>query len=544
MNNHEKVYIFGHQKPDTDSVCSAISLAYLKRCLGINATPRILGSVNNETKFVLDYFKVKTPKYLNDVRGQIRDVSYLEDYYVFEDTSIWNSYKLMNKNNASGVPVVDKDKKLTGLVTNLDITKMVLDKSINTIDTKYEDILKVLDAKEVLKFDDEISGKIITSVSSRIPLGKIDITSDTILITDNEPIVISYAIHAKAKLIILVNDAKIERVYDVERARKNKINIISTKLNSFEVDRLIMFSNYIKTIVNIKDIISFDPYTYISDFNIVHGREKYTNYPIVDKQKVCLGMLRVDDISNKTKKKVILVDHNLKDQSVIGLDEAEIIEVIDHHNLGGTLSTSTPISFRNMTVGSTCTIVYNMYLENHIEMPRYIAGLIMSGILSDTLILKSPTTTDMDREIVKHISSSLGINYEEYGLSMFKAGSSLENKKIEDIILDDFKHYNINNNTIGIGQVYTTNFDDIKERLDEYISSLDELTNVRGYLFSAIFVTDIIRDGSYIIFSSNADKYLKDSYDLEIIEEGHFFEGFVSRKKQMLPPILELLERK
>lgn len=537
--DNEKVYIFGHQKPDTDSVCSAISLAYLKRKMGVNATPRILGSINKETKYVLEYFKVKTPKYLNDVKTQIRDINYLEDYFVKSDSSILKTYKKMSKNNTSGIPVVDDNNKLIGLVTLNDITKFLLNRK-KVLSTSFNNLLEILEGKSLLKIDEEIEGSIISFVSSKIPLGNINIDNNTILITSFDNLLINYAIHSRVKLIILTDNSNIDS-NTLEKAKRNNVNIISTKLDMFTISNLIYFTNYISKITKKEDVISFNKYTYLSDFNIINNKFKHNNYPIINKDKTCIGMIKTDDVNNKTKKKVILVDHNLKDQSVVGLDEAEIIEVIDHHNLSGNLSTSSPINYRNMVVGSTCTIIYNIFLENNIEIPKYIAGLILSGILSDTLILKSPTTTEIDKKVVKNLGRELNINYLEYGLNMFKAGSSLENKKIEDIIREDFKNYLIGKNMIGISQVFTTDFNYIKKDLNSYIDALDSITSNKEYLFTVLFVTDIIKNGSYIIYSNGARKYLEECFDIENLKQTHFFEKLVSRKKQLLPPILDTL---
>lgn len=544
MNNKEKIYIFGHRKPDTDSVCSAIALAHLKQQLGVNATPRILSSLNNETKFVLNYFDVKAPKYLNDVRLQIRDVNFKKNFFVNENKSIGTCYSIMENDNVSGIPVVDDNNKLKGLVTLKDIARDMLRGNYTELNTSYDNILEILEAEELLRFDDEIKGNIlVASYRSTTFMENIKLDSDTVLIVGDRHSILEYAVNSKIKLIILVGNGDIKEEH-LNVAKEKGVNIIRTKFNSFRASKLIGFSNYIKNIVTATKPTSFDLFSYLSDFNEVNNDLKHTNYPIIDKNENCMGMIRMVDVSEKRRKKVILVDHNQKAQSAVGLDEADIVEVIDHHNLGGDLSTSMPINFRNMAVGSTCTIVYNMFLENNITIPKDIAGLILSGILSDTLILKSPTTTDIDVEVVNSLSKMLDINYEEYGLEMFKAGSSLKGKSIEDVIFEDFKSYSINDNTISIGQVYTTNFDEIYSSIDKYIEVINKVSENNNYLITAIFVTDIIKNGSYIMFNSNAQNYLSDSFNIENLEQGHYFDGFVSRKKQMLPPILEVLDKK
>lgn len=543
INSEAKIYVFGHRKPDTDSVCSSIALAYLKQQLGMNATPRILSNVNNETKFVLDYFHIKMPKYLNDVRLQIRDAGYKKDFFVDEEKSIGSVYNIMESANASGIPIVDKNNKLTGLVTLKDIARDMINGNYTKICTSYDNILEVLKAEQILKFNDEIKGNILlASYRSTTFRENVRLDKDTILIVGDRHSILEYAVESKVKLIIVVGNGEIkDRHLDI--AKDNKVNIIRTSLDSFNTSKLIGFTNYIKNIVTAKEPISFDIFSYLSDFIEVNNKTKHTNYPIIDKNKQCLGMIRMIDINEKRRKQVILVDHNQKSQSVIGLEEADIIEVIDHHNLGD-ITTSMPINFRNMAVGSTCTIVYNMFLENNVEIPKDIAGLLISGILSDTLILKSPTTTTIDKMAVDDLEIISEVNYEKYGFEMFKCGSSLKNRNIEEVIFEDLKIYSINDSTIGIGQVYTTNFDEIYSSIDKYIDTIDNISKNNGYLITAIFVTDIIKNGSYLIYNRSARHYLSDSFDIPNIEQGHYFDGFVSRKKQMLPPIIEVLEKK
>ena len=237
-----------------------------------------------------------------------------------------------------------------------------------------------------------------------------------------------------------------------------------------------------------------------------------------------------------------MVDHNEKEQSVDGLDEATIVEVVDHHKLG-TVATNQPINFRNMAVGSSNTIIYNLFKENKVIIPSNIAGVMLSGILSDTLILKSPTTTKLDVEAVNELSLLANINYQEYGYEMFKAGSSLEGIDKEDIIYQDFKNFNYNNDKIGVGQVFTTDVDYILNNKEEYIDLINKIALDKDYKIVLLFITDIIKNGSYVLYNDTAQDIVMESYDLDRIKQGHYLKDVVSRKKQMIPPILETLEK-
>ena len=537
------VYIFGHKKPDTDSICASISFSYLKNKLGFNTLPMTLGNINNETKFVLNYFNIEAPKYLNDVKLQIKDISYKKGCFINEKKSILDGYYYMHENRISGLPIVDDEKKLVGLVTLKELAKDFIEGDFHKLNTSYENILKTLNGEEVLKFDEEITGNILAaSFRSTTFLQTVKLKTDDILIVGDRHSILEYAVNSKVKLIIVVGDGEIHDKH-IEIARKNKVNIIRTPFDTYKTTKLVNLSNYIENVIFSPTPVTFNENDYYTQFVDISSKLGHTNYPIVNNKNVCLGLLPiavVDKNENKTEKRVILVDHNEKEQSVDGLDEARIIEIVDHHKLG-TLATNLPINFRNMAVGSTNTIIFNIYKENEVEIPKNIAGIMLSGILSDTLILKSPTTTSLDKEAVDALASIAGVDYYIYGMEMFKAGSSLEGKTTEEIIYEDFKKFNYNNINIGIGQVTTTDIDFIMNNKEEYIKSLNEISE--NYQIVALFITDIIKNGSYILFNDSAKETLRDSFNLNDLKQGHYFAGVVSRKKQIIPPILENLEK-
>ena len=249
----------------------------------------------------------------------------------------------------------------------------------------------------------------------------------------------------------------------------------------------------------------------------------------------------ITDLSEKHPKKVILVDHNETMQSADGIEEAEILEIIDHHNLGS-ITTKSPINFTNMAVGSTCTIVYTMYKDRGLELPKEIAGALLSGILSDTLILRSPTTTELDRIAVKELAKISSVNYQEYGMNLLKAGTSLEGMTKEDVLYNDFKVYTVNGKSFALGQFFTMNFDEIEKDLDDYVHVLNEVSESNHYALLALYVTDIVRNGSYIIFNTKGKDLLEVAYNLPNISEGEFIAGTISRKKHVVPTIMPIFE--
>lgn len=539
----EKIYVFGHRKPDTDSVCAAISYANLKKELGFSVEPFILSAINKETKYALNYFKVKEPRYLNDVKLQLKDINYHKGYFLNEKKSIFDSYVYMLNEGITGVPIVDDNNVFKGIVTIKDLAHAFIDSKVESLETSYDNLLNVLNAEEVNRVDDEIVGKILAaSYRSTTFINTVKLTSDDILIVGDRHSVIEYAVNAKVKMIILSGFSEIKEEH-IKIAKENGVNIIRSSYDTYHIAKLISLANYIKTMRKRRgDSVYFDENSYVDDILDVNKKLRHTNYPVINsKTGKCLGLLRITDLDSKNPKKVILVDHNEEKQSAEGLNEAEILEIIDHHNLSS-LSTASPINFRNMAVGSSNTIIYSLYKERNIEIPKEIAGLMLSGIVSDTLILKSPTTTDLDRKAVKELASIAGVDYEEYGLNLIKAGTSLEGMSYEDVLYNDFKLYTVDDKTLGIGQFFTTNFDDIKKDMDAYLDTLDREAEANNYSLIALYITDIIKNGSYVLFNRKAKEIMNNTYDKEM-EEGEYIQDCVSRKKNVVPLIMDSFEK-
>lgn len=536
----EKVYIFGHQNPDTDSVTSAISLSYLKNKLGMNTEPRVLGHINKETKFALDYFNQKEPKYLNDVKLQLKDVEYHKGLYIDENESIINVYNYLNEKGVTGTPIVNCGNTYRGIVTVKDIAKELMTGSFEKLDASYNNILSAIDGEEVLKFDEDIKGNIlVASYKSTTFLNNVKLNEDNILIVGDRHSIIENAVNSKIKLLIITGSGEIKEEH-LKTAKYNKVNVIRTKNDSFTTSKLINLSNSISSILKEDTSKIFRENDYYSDFIEASKKLKHNNYPILNSDDECLGLIRITEIVKKNNKEVMLVDHQEKEQSVIGLDEASILEIVDHHKIGN-INTNNPINFRNMTVGSTNTILYFMYDESNIGIPKDIAGIMLSGILSDTLCLQSPTTTSLDKKVVESLSKIAGVDYEKYALEMFKAGTSLEGLTKEEVVKSDFKSFPVGDEKIAIGQVFTLDVDRIFDELDSYIEKLEEINTKEGYKFIVLAITDILKNGSYILYTSDAKKVLENVYNLEDIKQGYYVDGLVSRKKQILPAILDVL---
>lgn len=535
-----KTLIFGHRKPDTDSVMSAIGLSYLKNQLGDNTEARVLGDINKESTFALDFFGLTKPKYLNDVKLQLKDIKYHKGFFIKETDSIYDGYQAMLREELTGVPIVKDNNIFSGLVTIKDLSHAVINENIEELYTSYDNLLNVLKGEEIYRAEDEIEGRILVAAyRSTTVLSNITFGPDDILIVGDRHSVIEYAVTSGVKLIVLSGNSYIKEEH-VLIAKNKGVNIIRTAYDTYHVSRLIALANYIKTMNRNYNPIKFIETDFVTDIIDVNNKQKHTNYPVIDKKGRCLGLLKITDLSDKNPKNVILVDHNEKLQSVEGLEEANILEIFDHHNLGS-ITTNIPINFRNVAVGSTCTIVYTLFREKNIEIPRSIAGALLSGILSDTLILRSPTATERDRKAIVELARLAEVDYEDYGMKLLKSGTSLAGMSKEDVLYNDYKIYTVNDKKFAIGQFFTMNFDEIEEELNEYIKVLDNVAEGNDYSLVALYVTDIIKNGSYIIYNEKGQNIVNLAYDRDIVE-GEFIPLVVSRKKHVVPTIMEVLE--
>ena len=537
----EKVYIFGHRNPDTDSVTAAITLSYLKNKLGMNTVPAVLSSINKESKYALQKFNTPEPIFLNDVNIKIKDLKYTKTYTVKEEDSIYEAYFRMNRAQVSKIPVVDREKNLLGILSMKDIAKDQFSFNYSFVEATYNNICEVIKGKELTKFDDNITGNLIVAAyKSTTFMEEINLDKDSILIVGNRHSILEYAVNSGIKLIVITGNGEIKKEH-LDIANKNKVNIIVTPYNTLEATKVFSLCNNVTTILNTEKVLCVNENDDINEFIKIANKTRYSYYPVLDRKNRCMGIIRLSDVSFSHKKNVILVDHNSYEQSAIGLEDANILEIIDHHNIG-TIGTNMPISFRNMPVGSTNTIIYNLYKENRIAIPKNIAGLMLSGILSDTLILRSPTTTDYDRLAVEALSKFLKLDYKKYGYDMIKAGSSLEGMTMEQVLYKDYKNYNIGDDRVGLGQVITMDIKEVLNQKDEYIKLLNAVANNNNYLFVCLFVTDVFENGTYVLYSDRAKEILESAFSIKDIGQGHFLKGIISRKKQILPVLMNDME--
>lgn len=529
--------IFGHKNPDTDSITSAIALSYLKNQLGYKTQPYSLDVINRETRYVLNYFGVKEPEIIENVKIQLKDLELDITEGISPDKSIIDAFNVFKNKNIKTVPVVDKRKHLIGIVTMNDIASGFINSNIYELDTKLTNLVDCLGGEILTRANESIQGKIAV-IAYYIESAIKELSEYEIVIVGDRYDVIEEAINNKVKLIVITGGKEIPAKY-INLAKKNNVSIISVDKDTYTTAKLINQSNLISTIMRNEGIVQFNENDYLTEVMEEMINSNYRNYPVVNQNGEYLGLVNKNELINPHKKKIILVDHNEYSQSADGIKEAEIIEVVDHHKIGD-IATDAPINFRNSPVGSTCTIIYNMMKENNIQIPYDMAGLLLSGIISDTLMLKSPTTTDIDRCVLKELNDILKLDIEKYTLEMLKAGTSLEGFNEKEIFHQDFKEFNIEEYKIGISQVFTLDIESILSKKNDFLDYIQKVQKQNGYYFTLMVVTDVMKEGSYLFFNEENKKIIEKAFEVNP-EEGVFIEDILSRKKQVVPKISHAL---
>lgn len=457
MNNH--LYIFGHKNPDTDSVCSSIAYAEFKNKTGeLPAVAYRLGEINTETKFILDHFGVDQPPLLETVKTQVNDLNIDKIAPVAPDISIKTAWNLMKKNRIKMLPIVDNNELLSGVTSVSNITTSYMDIWDNTIlsksKTKVESIIDTLNGhpEYISEENKNYKGKIIVAAMHPDNIKEI-LENGDIVICGNREDSQRFVIEKGASLLIITGGHTASAAI-LTTARKHNCSVLTTPYDTFTASRLITQSIPIEYVMTKKNIISFKTDDFVEEIKDIMLETRYRSYPVLNNENRVIGAISRYHLISKNKKKVILLDHNEKQQSVHGLEDAEITEIIDHHRIAD-VETGLPIYFRNEPVGSTSTIIGSIFFENSIRPSKKVAGILSAAIISDTLLLKSPTATPVDELVLKRLSQIADLDIESFAKKMFKAGTSLEGKSAEEIFYQDFKTFTLNSLKIGVSQVST-----------------------------------------------------------------------------------------
>ena len=542
------VYVVGHKNPDTDSICAAIAYARLKtKMTGGEYIACRAGNVNGETQFVLDHFGVEPPMLISDVRTQVRDIEIRRMESVNRDISLKTAWKLMSDAKVVTLPVTENDY-LDGLITTGDIVGSymdVYDSSILSLArTSYKNIVETLEGKMLVGDINDATdkGKVLIAVANPDVLEK-HIEPGDVIILGNRYETQLCSIEMNAGCIIVCEGAEVS-ISIQNQAREHGCKIISTPHETFTVARLINQSLPIRYFMKTSDLVTFHLDDYIDDIKPVMAQLRHRYFPVLDENEVYVGMLSQRNFIGASKKQVILVDHNEKSQAVNGIESADLLEIIDHHRLG-TVQTVGPVYFRNQPLGSTSTIVYIMYKEQGFDIDVSTAGLLCSAIISDTLLYRSPTCTDMDRMAGEDLAEIAGINPESYAQEMFRAGSNLSKRTPEQILHQDFKRFNAGKLTFAVGQITSMAADELEEIKGRIMSDLEKEPAAGGFDMVFFMLTNIVRESSEVLFAGDGAQNALESAFGKKSENGNSvtLEGVVSRKKQLLPNIVEALQQ-
>lgn len=543
----EKIYVIGHKNPDTDSICSAIAYADLRqKVTGQVHEAKRAGHVNDETAYVLDRFGVEAPKLLTDVRLQVRDLDIHEMQGLKPNASIRDTWERMRQEQAKTLPIV-KDDELVGVVSTGDIAKSYMDvydsEILSKARTQYRNIVKTLDGTMITGNEHGyfMRGKVAIGASSPNLMEEFIEKDDLVILGDREEAQ-ACAVNIDASCMVICKDAEVSPKL-IQKAKEQSIVIIQTPYDTFTTARLINQSIPVKFYMTSGPLTMFRMNDYVDDIKDIMAKKRFRDFPILDRHGRFKGFISRRRFLGASKKKVILVDHNERSQAVDGIEEAEIIEIIDHHRLGD-IETVSPITFRNQPVGCTATIINQMYEENEIEVPREIAGLLCGAIISDTLLFRSPTCTPLDERTAKKLAKISDIDLEQMAQEMFNAGSNLKGKSAEDICFQDFKQFTVNDTIFGVGQITSMSKEElaaIRDMMTEHLPKVLEAHNLNMIYF---MLTDILAESTELLcVGTGARGIALSAFDLPDNAKSLILKGVVSRKKQLIPVLVETMQR-
>ena len=546
MRKSEKVFIIGHKNPDTDSICAAIAYADIKNrtTQGIRYIPKRAGQINEETEYVLKRFGVRAPGYMPNVGTQVEDMDIHELPLFDKSMSLKSAWEFMRKDDVSTLPISDPEGHLEGLITVGDITQVYMDASENTLlsdaNTPYKRIAETIQGT-ILTGDPEgifTEGRVRICVSSLQDMPAFFNKKDMVIMGDREEDHLEALSIGVSCIILGLNMTVTDNV--LKQAKQKKTVLISSPLDPFTIARLINHSIPIGHVMKTRNLISFSTEDFTDDIQDVMIKKRHQAFPVIDNKGVCVGTISRRNFLDMHKKKVILVDHNEKGQAADNIEDAEILEIIDHHKLGS-LETMTPIYFRNKPLGSTCTIMYEYYNDQKLEISPKMAGLLCSAIISDTLMFRSPTCTLKDKMAAGALALIAGIDIPTHAKEMFRAGSNLADKTPDQIFYQDYKKFIADDDLVfGVGQISSMDEDDlqmIKEQLLPFLKVESQRNNVERVYF---MLTNILEESTELIyFGEGAEELVRAAFHKKPVGDSFILPGIVSRKKQLIPAMMK-----
>ena len=543
------ILVIGHKSPDTDSICAAIAYARLKNQLDGAHTyePCRAGLINRETQFVLDYFHVPEPRLCTDVSPQLQDVDFRHEPGVLPQLSLRRAWFTIRDRNVDTLCVVDEGNHLQGLVTVRDMAKVnmdLIDENLLTrTETSYQNVAETLDAQVVVppQPGQLVEGRIVIASGSAETMGDAIAKGDVVILAGRSDAQLA-AIEGSAGCIVVCGGAQVSQSI-LTLARDKGCIVMTTPLSTYAAGQMIVQASPVRFYMNSENLMTFTPHTLVETVTKVMATVRYRYFPVVDDDNRCVGLISRRNLLNLKKKQLILVDHNEKAQAVDGLEESEVLEVVDHHRIG-TLETDAPVYFRNVPVGSTCTIIHQIYEEHGLTPDQQTAGLMLSAILSDTLMFRSPTCTPADERAAKALADLAGVDMETYAAAMFDRGGDVSGKSPEDILRTDYKIFTSGERRFGVGHGSYMNEKNRRaamELLEPYLSTALERQGL-DYIF--YLFTDIPTSTTLLMMAGKgAPDLVKRAFGAEVQDEIAVLPGIVSRKKQVIPALMGAIKQ-
>ena len=546
MRNQEKIFVIGHKNPDTDSICSAIAYADIKNRTSqkVKYIPKRAGQINEETEYVLNRFGMQPPGYLSNIGTQIKDMDIRMSPEADKSMSLKNAWDLMMEKSIVSLPIRDREGQLEGLITIGDIAKTYMDTTdsylLSRAKTQYRRIAETI-AGTVVEGNEHgyfTKGKVLVGTANPEMLKAYIESDDLIIMGDREEDHLQAIAQNVSCIIVGMGIEVSEKV--IKLAHEREIVIIMSPYDTFTIARLINQSIPVRYIMKTDNLVTFNTEDFTDDIQNEMIKHRHRAFPVIDKKGKCIGTISRRNFLDMHRKKVVLVDHNEKDQAVDNIDKAEIMEIIDHHKLG-TLQTMQPISFRNQPVGCTGTIMYQMYGEQKLEIPPKIAGLLCAAIISDTLMFRSPTCTLQDKMAAGALALIADISIEEFAREMFKAGSNLKDKSPEEIFYQDYKKFIAEGDIcFGVGQISSMDADELREIKERLIPFMVSECGRHGVSRVYFMLTDIMEQSTELLFyGEGSEEMAVNAFKIEPKDGTIYLKGVVSRKKQLIPPLME-----
>ena len=546
MKKQEKIFVIGHKNPDTDSICSAIAYCDIKNRTTQDSKyiAKRAGQINEETEYVLNRFGVQPPGYLSNIGTQVKDMDIRLSPEANKSMSLKNAWDLMQENSIVSLPIREKDGTLEGLITIGDIAKTYMDTTdsylLSRARTQYQRIAETIGGKVVEGNGHGyfIQGKIMVATANPDKMKEYVEENDMIIMGNREEDHLQAFEQNVSCIIVGLGIEVTEKV--LKLAHEKDIIIISSPYDTFTISRLINQSIPVKYIMKTENLVTFNTEDFTDDIQDVMIKHRHRAFPVIDKKGKCIGTISRRNFLDMHRKKVVLVDHNEKDQAVDNIDKAEIMEIIDHHKLG-TLQTMQPISFRNQPVGCTGTIMYQMYGEQKLEIPPKIAGLLCAAIISDTLMFRSPTCTLQDKMAAGALALIADISIEEFAREMFKAGSNLKDKSPEEIFYQDYKKFIAEGDVcFGVGQISSMDADELKEIKERLLPFMVSESGRHGVSRVYFMLTNIMEQSTELLFyGEGSEEMAVNAFKMQPENGTIYLKGVVSRKKQLIPPLME-----